>query len=173
VGKSCHPPLGTSILAPASEPEVALQLRTRSADETRALGHRLGGAVRAGDVILLRGPLGGGKTVLVQGMAAGLGATVDVISPTFVLVRHYRGRLELVHADLYRLESRREIDELGLEELAAAGVLVVEWSDRAPWLEESPGVIVLELEAAAGGAANDRSVAVQRAPQHLLAALSG
>ncbi len=82
----------------------------------------------------MEGPLGAGKTVLVGGLAAGLGWYGEVGSPTFVLVRQYPGRLELVHADLYRVEGRAEIDDLGLLDLSARGVLAVEWADQAPWL---------------------------------------
>lgn len=105
-----------------------------TAAATQAAGRRLGHAVAAGDVLLLDGPLGAGKTVLVRGIADGLGWSGEVGSPTFVLVRQYPGRLELVHADLYRLQNRKEIDDLGLLDLSGNGVLAVEWADRAPWL---------------------------------------
>ncbi|MGB2940898.1 MAG: tRNA (adenosine(37)-N6)-threonylcarbamoyltransferase complex ATPase subunit type 1 TsaE, partial [Candidatus Dormiibacterota bacterium] len=91
---------------------------SHSPTETLILGEALGRSARPGDVILLAGPLGAGKTVLVQGIAAGLGSVATVGSPTFVLVRQYNGRLPLVHADLYRLEGRKEIDGLGLLELS-------------------------------------------------------
>jgi tRNA threonylcarbamoyladenosine biosynthesis protein TsaE len=115
-----------------------------------ALGHALGAGARPGDVVLLEGPIGAGKTVLVHGIAAGLGAGNDVASPTFVLVRQYSGRLPLVHADLYRLASRPEIEALALLELAEPGLLVVEWADRAPWLA-APGCLRLGLEPGAAG----------------------
>ncbi len=114
-------------------------------------------------------PLGAGKTVLVQGIAAGLEVVGDVGSPTFVLVRQYDGRLPLVHADLYRLESRKEIDALGLLQLSEPGLLVVEWADRAPWLA-GPDRLSLTL-----GGADDpdwRTVALPEAgPRHLVEAL--
>ena len=79
---------------------------------------------------MLDGPLGAGKTAFVRGMARGLGASAgDVSSPTFTLLQEYAGRLTLYHADLYRLSSR-EVDDLGLAELSAEGVLAVEWPDR-------------------------------------------
>src|SRR3981081_3170896 len=96
------------------------ELTARSANETREAGRRLGTGVVAGDVLLLSGPLGAGKTVLVQGLAEGMASRAEVVSPTFVLVRQYQGRLELVHADLYRLDDRAEIEALGLLELEAA-----------------------------------------------------
>ena len=104
--------------------------RTTNEEETSALAERFGASLRAGDVILLYGDLGAGKTAFVRGLARGLGAPpAEVTSPTFTLVQEYRGRLPLYHADLYRLESH-EVDDLGLEELAADGVLAVEWAER-------------------------------------------
>jgi len=144
-------------------------IASESAAATRALGRRLGAAARAGDVILIEGPLGAGKTVLVQGLAEGLGATDIPTSPTFVLVRHHRGRLELVHADLYRLESREEIDALDLLELAEAGVLAVEWAERAPWLD---GGSAARLRVESTGP-EERTIEVVHAPDHLAAALGG
>jgi tRNA threonylcarbamoyladenosine biosynthesis protein TsaE len=93
---------------------------------------------RGGEVVLLSGELGAGKTAFVRGLARGLGADPDeVASPTFVLLTSYRGRLTLHHADLYRLRGDGDERELGLEELpGAGGVLAVEWADRlrdVPW----------------------------------------
>jgi tRNA threonylcarbamoyl adenosine modification protein YjeE len=87
-------------------------------------------ALKPGDVIGLSGPLGAGKTTFVRGLAAGLGCGGDVMSPTFQLVRVYRGRVQLAHADLYRLERTAELADLGLEELLEEGVVAVEWGDR-------------------------------------------
>jgi tRNA threonylcarbamoyladenosine biosynthesis protein TsaE len=99
--------------------------------DTRALGRRLAGLLRPGDVVLLSGELGAGKTVFVGGMGEGLGVDGPVVSPSFVLVRSYRGLLSLVHADIYRLGSTAEIEDLDLIEQAADGVLVIEWGDVA------------------------------------------
>ncbi len=101
-----------------------------SVEETRALGERLAIALRSGDVVLLSGELGAGKTVFVQGMARGLGFEGSVSSKSFVLLGEYAGRMKLYHADLYRLESPEEVQDLALEELSADGVLVVEWPER-------------------------------------------
>ena len=105
---------------------------THSEDETAAVARALAGSLSAGDVLLLSGNLGAGKTAFVRGLAAGLGINPDdVSSPTFTLVHEYRGgRLTLYHVDLYRLD-RAATEELGLEEMAVAdGVLAIEWPDR-------------------------------------------
>ena len=105
---------------------------THSEDETIALARQLAQELRPGDVVLLAGHLGAGKTAFVRGLAQGLGIDPgEVSSPTFTLVHEYRGgRLTLYHADLYRLE-RAATDDLGLEEMGVKdGVLAVEWADR-------------------------------------------
>jgi len=96
--------------------------------DTRELGRRLGQLVRAGDLVVLAGPLGAGKTVLAQGIGAGLGVRGPVTSPTFVLARVHRGgRLPLVHVDAYRLGSVEEVDDLDLDADLGSSVTVVEW----------------------------------------------
>jgi tRNA threonylcarbamoyladenosine biosynthesis protein TsaE len=109
-----------------SPPGLVLELPT--AADTRALGTALAGLLRAGDLVVLTGPLGAGKTVLAQGIGAGLGVTGPVTSPTFVLARVHRGgRLPLVHVDAYRLGSVEEVDDLDLDASVADSVTVVEW----------------------------------------------
>ncbi len=106
--------------------------RTGSADETEEVGRDLATTLAAGDTILLHGDLGAGKTVFVRGVADGLGLGGDAVtSPTFTLVHEYTGgRLPLLHLDLYRLDAA-DLDEIGLDpELAARGVVVIEWADR-------------------------------------------
>ncbi len=95
--------------------------------DTQALGARLAATLRAGDLIVLIGPLGAGKTALVQGIGAGLGVRGAVVSPTFVIARVHRGRLPLVHVDAYRLGSLDEVDDLDLDVDMADAVTVVEW----------------------------------------------
>ena len=105
---------------------------TRSQDDTERSAGALAATLRAGDVLLLSGPLGAGKTAFVRGLARGLGIDPDeVSSPTFTLVHEYRGgRLRLFHADLYRL-GRAGAEDLGLDELGVQdGVLAIEWPDR-------------------------------------------
>ncbi len=106
-----------------------MTLRTDDADQTRAVGAALAPHLRAGDVLALSGELGAGKTCLVQGLAAGLDVDARVVSPTFMLVRTYAGRLPLVHADVYRLDRLQEVWDLGDEVFAPDAVTVVEWGD--------------------------------------------
>ncbi len=106
------------------------ELVTRSAAETEAAGERLGGRLRKGDLLLLEGPLGAGKTTLVRGIARGLGVESMVASPTFQLVRLHRGPTQLAHVDLFRLTRSAELADLGLEDLLDAGVVAVEWGER-------------------------------------------
>lgn len=110
-----------------------LHLHMRTAGETRRFGERIGRMLRAGDVLLLSGELGAGKTVLAQGIGRGLGITDPIKSSSFVIMNEYQApALRLFHADLYRLEDPAQVAELALDELAAQGVLVIEWPERAP-----------------------------------------
>jgi tRNA threonylcarbamoyladenosine biosynthesis protein TsaE len=111
---------------------MTLSFESRSPAETRRLGRDLAAHLRPGDVLLLQGELGAGKTCFSQGIGAGLKVREPVKSSSFVLVNEYSGRLHVYHADLFRLEDPREVFELGLEENAAEGLLLVEWPDRAP-----------------------------------------
>jgi len=106
-------------------------LETRTADDTRAAGAALAPFLRPRDVVVLTGELGAGKTTFVQGVAAGLGATEHVASPTFMLVREYvSGRVPLAHVDLYRLDREQDVIDLALDELEdGERVLLVEWGD--------------------------------------------
>ena len=106
---------------------------SRSPEETQQIGRVLGANAQPGQVFLLMGELGSGKTCLTQGLLWGLGGDEHARSPTFVLVSEYRARLTLYHIDLYRLEAGQDGLDLGLEEyLFGDGVCVVEWADRAP-----------------------------------------
>jgi len=111
---------------------------TASVAETEALAEGLAASLRGGEVVLLSGELGAGKTAFVRGLARGLGVDPqEVASPTFVLLTSYPGRLRLHHADLYRLAGDGDDRELGLEELPGPGaVLAIEWAERLslrPW----------------------------------------
>ena len=110
---------------------MPLEIISHSPEETQALGRKLGELAKAGDILLLLGGLGTGKTCLVQGLAQGLGIKEYTLSPSFVIVRIYQGRLPLYHLDFYRLDEK-EVLELGLEEyLSAQGITAVEWADRS------------------------------------------
>jgi tRNA threonylcarbamoyladenosine biosynthesis protein TsaE len=109
---------------------VGLEVITSSPEETRRLGEDLAAMLRAGDVVSLTGDLGAGKTTMVQGAARGLGVEQPVTSPTFTLVKEYRGRLPIHHMDIYRLDHVQDVLDLGFEEiLDAGGVVFVEWGD--------------------------------------------
>ncbi|MGN0745965.1 MAG: tRNA (adenosine(37)-N6)-threonylcarbamoyltransferase complex ATPase subunit type 1 TsaE [Aristaeellaceae bacterium] len=107
---------------------------THSPAETRACGERLARQLRAGDVLLLMGNLGAGKSELTRGIARGLGVTNTVTSPSFTILNVYEdGRVPLYHFDWYRLQSAEELFELGMEEyLGGDGVAVVEWPSQCP-----------------------------------------
>ena len=110
-------------------------LETTSPEETHELGKSIGSVCKPGDVILLQGTLGAGKTCLTQGIAEGLGIDGPVRSPTFILVNEHYGKYILYHIDLYRLSDHAEIEALGLDEyFQGNGITVVEWPDRAQFL---------------------------------------
>jgi tRNA threonylcarbamoyladenosine biosynthesis protein TsaE len=116
-------PIPPDVAASVSPPVARLP----TVEDTRALGARLAAVLRRGDLVLLTGPLGAGKTALVQGIGAGLGVSGAVVSPTFVIARVHRGPLPLVHVDAYRLHSLAEVDDLDLDVEVADAVTVVEW----------------------------------------------
>jgi len=130
---------------------------TTSPDETRALAAAVAGVVHAGDIVVLAGELGTGKTVFAQGFARGLGVDEPVTSPTFTLVRPYQGRsLTLLHADMYRLDRLSEMADLGIvEQLDGRAVAVIEWGDLAtPVLPAD----LLEVRLVAGLDDDERSI---------------
>jgi tRNA threonylcarbamoyladenosine biosynthesis protein TsaE len=107
-----------------------VRLTVDSPDQMRELGRRLAEWLRPGDLVVVSGPLGAGKTTLTQGIGAGLGVTGPVVSPTFVIARVHRGgRVPLVHADAYRLASIEEVDDLDLDASVEESVTVVEWGE--------------------------------------------
>lgn len=121
---------------------------TASEDETSAVARELASRLEPGAVLVLRGELGAGKTAFVRGLADGFGVEPeDVSSPTFTLIQEYRGRLRLFHVDLYRLNGL-EADDLGLEELAASGVVAIEWGEK--WGRPAGRVIDILLEDTGG-----------------------
>ena len=114
-------------------PLLEAQIITKGPEETRSIGRIVGQHTAAGDVVLLTGELGTGKTCLTQGILNGLGSDVLARSPTFVLIAEYRARIPLYHMDLYRVGSIEQTEELGIEEyLEGDGLTVVEWADNVP-----------------------------------------
>ncbi|MBT2537147.1 tRNA (adenosine(37)-N6)-threonylcarbamoyltransferase complex ATPase subunit type 1 TsaE [Arthrobacter sp. ISL-69] len=143
-----------------SDPQWELSLTVQSAEETHALAAALGSVLEAGDLVILTGELGAGKTTFTQGLGEGLGVRAGIISPTFVLVRIHPslpdgprpGGPDLVHVDAYRLESAAEIDDIDLENTMDSTVTVVEWGrGRVEHLSES--LLDVELHRPLGGAA--------------------
>lgn len=109
-----------------------MNINTHSPEETQELGKRIGEIALAGDVFLLSGNLGAGKTCFTQGLAWGLGIEGYAMSPTFVIVRELYGRLPLYHIDLYRLDRIEETTDLGLDDyIYGQGVCVIEWAEKA------------------------------------------
>lgn len=107
-----------------------IRLTTMSVGDTRSVAAALAELARPGDLLLLAGDLGAGKTAFAQGFGAALGVTQPITSPTFTLVSQYEGRLELNHLDVYRLEQLAEVADLGLAEmLDEGGVTLIEWGD--------------------------------------------
>ncbi len=109
-----------------------LDFISHSARQTGQFGAQLGGLLAPGDLILLDGSVGAGKTTMAQGIARGLGISEPVVSPSFTIAREYAGRLPLYHIDLYRLAPGSELESIGIEDyLYGDGVVVIEWPDRA------------------------------------------
>jgi tRNA threonylcarbamoyladenosine biosynthesis protein TsaE len=114
-----------------TEPEAAVEVVTGSPERTRAFAASLAAVAQPGDALCLWGDLGAGKTVFAKGFGAGLGVRDTILSPSFVLMGEYQGRLPLFHIDLYRLASAAEAFDGGLlEDRQASGVVLIEWPDR-------------------------------------------
>lgn len=116
---------------------------TNTPEETEEAAARLGRRLRRGDLVLLVGELGAGKTTFVRGLARGMGVEGQVMSPTFQLVRIYPGRPQLAHVDLYRVGEEAELGDLDLDGLLSDGVVAVEWGDR---LEATEGALRVVIE---------------------------
>lgn len=134
---------------------------SHSVEETRSVGQALGGLLVAGDVVLLAGDLGAGKTELTKGVGSALGVNDVIVSPTFTLARRYPGRVPLVHVDLYRLHRVQELLDLGLEEEGDDAVIVVEWGDVAT--AHLPGErleVQIDQMGAGDGSDDERSITI-------------
>lgn len=140
---------------------------SKSAEETLALGRALAGKLKPGDVVALEGNLGAGKTVLVQGLAAGLGTDpkVPVTSPSYTLVHEYPGLVPLYHLDFYRLNQKASVLGLGLEEyFEGGGVTAVEWAEKFPELFPS-ATIWVKIER---GAEEQRRIRIRNLGEQVL-----
>jgi tRNA threonylcarbamoyladenosine biosynthesis protein TsaE len=125
---------------------MSIEAFSRSPADTLSIGRRLASLLRPGDVVLLAGRLGAGKTLFASGVAEGLGVAEPVVSPSFVLVRRYEGFVPVFHADVYRLESSGEFEDLELADAAREGVVLIEWGDAvAGNLPESHLVVDLTI----------------------------
>ncbi len=122
-----------------------MEFSTHTPEETVQLGTKIGESLQPGDLVLLFGDLGSGKTTLTQGIARGLGVAEDeyVRSPSFTLINEYRGRMPIFHIDLYRIESATQLENLGLEEiLFSEGASIVEWAEKL--FPENPKNSIIE-----------------------------
>lgn len=136
-----------------------IKAATTSVDDTRALAAEVAALAAPGDLIVLAGDLGAGKTAFAQGFARGLGVEEPVTSPAFILVHTYEGRLPLAHLDVYRLETMQELVDLGISELLDDGaVTLIEWGDAV-----APGLPAdfLEVRLEAGGGPDDRLFSIR------------
>jgi len=123
-----------------------VEIITKSAEETVELGKRIGAFLVENDILALIGPLGAGKTTLIQGIAQGLEVKDYVTSPTFIIINEYQGRFPFYHIDLYRLEEVKDIEELGIEEyFNRGGVCVIEWAEKLKELKPK-NVKTIEME---------------------------
>jgi tRNA threonylcarbamoyladenosine biosynthesis protein TsaE len=122
----------------------AVMVQTREVEETRRLGEEFGRVAQPGDVFLLQGPFGAGKTVFVQGLARGLGIVTPVTSPSFVIAAEHHGRLPLVHADLFRIDAPEEALLAGLYEyLEGDAVCAIEWPEHLPLPDGLPATRIV------------------------------
>jgi tRNA threonylcarbamoyladenosine biosynthesis protein TsaE len=140
---------------------IACVARTAGETGTQQFGVAVGERIRSGTCVTLIGPLGAGKTVLVRGLCRGLGVDEPVISPTFILLESFSGRLPVLHVDLYRLEHERELDEIGVfDALGTDTVVLAEWGDRSAHLHEA-SEIEIRIEPGTG---EERTITVSAAP---------
>ncbi len=140
---------------------MAQRVETHAAGETEALGRRLGHTLRGGEVIALYGGLGMGKTALVRGLADGMGVTGEVSSPTFALVHHYAGQVDLYHFDMYRVDGWEDLQSTGFfDYLDSGGVLAIEWSEN---IEGALPDDAIRIEITRGETDNDRIFEIEGA----------
>jgi tRNA threonylcarbamoyladenosine biosynthesis protein TsaE len=146
---------------------MQIQLQSNSPDETIELGQRIGGQLRGGEVISLIGDLGTGKTHLVKGIAAGVGASEaqPVTSPTFVLVNEYNGKLDIFHIDAYRLQRESDFEMLGFYDFLSPGsVVIIEWADKVATVLAGLNCIEITIRHAGLDA---RTITISNAPDYI------
>ena len=141
---------------------MRIEVHAETPEDTRGIGAAIAPLLEPRDALALSGELGAGKTTLVQGIARGLGVTEPVVSPTFTLVREYRGRLHVAHVDVYRLERMQDVLDLGLEEIGdGEAVIVVEWGDAIAALLPADRLDVELTSADPGGASEARRIVLE------------
>ena len=147
---------------------MSMDIITNSANETIEFGRKFGSQLKGGEVIALVGPLGAGKTHLIKGIVAGLGAedaANEVTSPTFVLVNEYAGRLEVYHMDAYRLDSIAQFEQIGFDDYCHPGsVVLIEWADKVEQALIGTNYIKIELSHLGPTA---RKIRVTNAPDYI------
>ena len=110
---------------------MTLSFTTKSAEESEAIGQKIGRALQQGDILAMRGPLAAGKTTLTKGIARSLGIRDEITSPTFCLISEYAGKMPLYHMDVYRLDGAEDFLNLGTDDmLYGEGVCIIEWSEK-------------------------------------------
>lgn len=139
-----------------------MTLRTDSAENTIALGKKIGACLMPGDVIAMQGTLAAGKTTITKGIASALGITEDVTSPTFCLISEYEGKMPLYHMDVYRLDGTEDFINLGVDDMIyGRGVTIIEWSEKI--MDELPKkTIIIKLEPI--GNTNERKITIENWP---------
>jgi len=148
---------------------MALEITSKSPDQTIELGRRLGSQLKGGEVIAVCGALGSGKTLLIKGIAAGTGAKdhKEITSPTFVIVNEYTGRLDIYHIDAYRLDSIAEFEMLGFDDFCyPQSVVLIEWADKIESALQAIDYIRIELNHI--GEAR-RKIHIENAPEYITA----
>jgi tRNA threonylcarbamoyladenosine biosynthesis protein TsaE len=147
---------------------MTIDITTNSANETVEFGRKFGSQLKGGEVIALVGPLGAGKTHLIKGIVAGLGAedaANEVTSPTFVLVNEYEGRLEVFHMDAYRLDTIAQFEQIGFDDYCHPGsVVLIEWADKVE--QALTGINYIKIELSHLGPAA-RKIRITNSPDYI------
>ncbi|SET13679.1 tRNA (adenosine(37)-N6)-threonylcarbamoyltransferase complex ATPase subunit type 1 TsaE [Anaerobranca gottschalkii] len=141
-----------------------MEFKTNSKAETMELGKKIGALLKSGDILILEGDLGAGKTTFTQGIAQGMGINDYVKSPTFTYVMEYRGKIPLYHFDLYRLKDPEELYDLGFEDFLYQGVLVMEWGSMVEKMLAEDGFDYIKISLLKTGE-NTRIIHIEDTPK--------